>query len=545
MILSLTIFLSFVVVGKSQTLLYQQSFDVDTSSTADTLEAYPEFDFFGGGSNPVIVSNNQLIVPMQSSGAFRGLSLAGFQTDLLIRVKLTTVPGGPDQPVGVEIGENRMVFHPGFAGTGANPPGSFAVNGPGGFPNRNMGFVPAAGVLHTMEIRSYADFGFYSIKVIDGANPNNVFQAQFSNPSFTPGQAIELGTTGVPGFVGSAIFDDLQVFDIQSGASNFEVAGSSNPSMAGMPDGTNASMGDVAPDQSPVLVDLTPGSFLSFASFGSVRFDPSQQFVGPDGTPVFPPASHEPGAENGIADVTAPLDAVMGVFLDGDQPDLSPAPEALDFSVNGNVNGGLNYVTLNPLLKQPFFIGDGITDAGQQQLVKIPAGATRLFLGTFDRYQWRNNQGSYLVEVIDGPTLPDAFNVFRGSLLDGDLTAVQFSDDNYLRLNPGFTLNSIEAPVWLEFFAIANNSATSLQVESNALTPGLTYTVEAFNYSTTSYEEIGIQTEQFGTDQVVEFTLNADNVDADGSVRTRVGWRQTGFTLNFPWEILVDQIVWN
>ena len=45
-----------------QTLLYQQSFDVDTSSTADTLEAYPEFDFFGGGSNPVIVSNNQLIV---------------------------------------------------------------------------------------------------------------------------------------------------------------------------------------------------------------------------------------------------------------------------------------------------------------------------------------------------------------------------------------------------------------------------------------------------------------------------------------------------
>ena len=134
-------------------------------------------------------------------------------------------------------------------------------------------------------------------------------------------------------------------------------------------------------------------------------------------------------------------------------------------------------------------------------------------------------------------------NVFRGITIAGDLAEVQNSDNSYLRMNPGFTLNSSEAPVWVEFFGTAGG-ALSIEVESQAGTPGLTYTTEAWNWSTSSYEEIGTQVEAFNNDQVGSFAMIPNHIDSDGSVRTRVGWRQTGFTLNFPWEVRIDQVSW-
>jgi hypothetical protein len=71
----------------------------------------------------------------------------------------------------------------------------------------------------------------------------------------------------------------------------------------------------------------------------------------------------------------------------------------LDFSVSGNVPGDVNYTSLSPLLKQVFFIGDGMTDGGQMQQVVIPAEATRLFLGTMDNHGWSNNIGALIVQV--------------------------------------------------------------------------------------------------------------------------------------------------
>ena len=148
-----------------------------------------------------------------------------------------------------------------------------------------------------------------------------------------------------------------------------------------------------------------------------------------------------------------------------------------------------------------------------------------------------------LVVVGDDVATPNNVNVFRGITIAGDLAEVQNSDNSYLRMNPGFTLNSSEAPVWVEFFGTAGG-ALSIEVESQAGTPGLTYTTEAWNWSTSSYEEIGTQVEAFNNDQVGSFAMIPNHIDSDGSVRTRVGWRQTGFTLNFPWEVRIDQVSW-
>jgi hypothetical protein len=56
---------------------------------------------------------------------------------------------------------------------------------------------------------------------------------------------------------------------------------------------------------------------------------------------------------------------------------------------------------LAPGLKQIFFIGDGLTGTGSGsiQTFHIPAGATRLFLGTMDSYGWSNNSGSFTVDL--------------------------------------------------------------------------------------------------------------------------------------------------
>ena len=102
-----------------------------------------------------------------------------------------------------------------------------------------------------------------------------------------------------------------------------------------------------------------------------------------------------------------------------------------------------------------------------------------------------------------------------------------------------------QAPVWLIFDGNAN-AAMNFQIESQAGTPGLEYSVEAWNWANGSYDQVATQSESFNSDQVVAFAIApADHIDAGGNVRSRVGWRQVGFTINFPWEVRVDQIGWN
>jgi len=176
------------------------------------------------------------------------------------------------------------------------------------------------------------------------------------------------------------------------------VAGTSDLWLAGMPDGSTASTTDAAPAQSPVLVtglDLASVSLLTFDPVsGLVSNGPCCLLIGPDGGDMY---WHVAAAQNGIANLRAPINALIGVFLDDNQPDGSSAPAALDFSVIG----GLSFLSLAPDLKQPFFIGDGLTGTGGGlvQTFAVPTGATRLYLGTMDGYEWINNFGQFEVSV--------------------------------------------------------------------------------------------------------------------------------------------------
>lgn len=181
------------------------------------------------------------------------------------------------------------------------------------------------------------------------------------------------------------------------------VPGTSNLWLAGMPDGSVAGDGqDSAPGQSPVLVPVSVagGDVFSFEATGSVLNGDGPLTLGPDGD-LFQFFGRVPGAENGIADMYGPLNSLIGVFLDDSQPDGSATPAGLDFSSKGL---GVNFASLSPLLKQPFFIGDGQTNETRAvQQFTAPAGATRLYLGTMDGFGWFNNIGEFSVRIVPAP----------------------------------------------------------------------------------------------------------------------------------------------
>ncbi len=182
-----------------------------------------------------------------------------------------------------------------------------------------------------------------------------------------------------------------------------KVPGTSNPYLAGMPGGTKSAFGDRAPEQSPVLVELSllDAVAVTFTASGGVQnhpYDPPN-YDPPDGSSA---ANHR--AEHGISEVASPLNSLVGVFLGDDRPDRSPAPPPLDFH-----GAGRDFVSLSPQLKQIFFIGSGTTKARVAGAAKkervarrfmVPRGATRLFLGTMDEYEWDNNGGFFQVTVM-------------------------------------------------------------------------------------------------------------------------------------------------
>lgn len=91
-------------------------------------------------------------------------------------------------------------------------------------------------------------------------------------------------------------------------------------------------MGDSAPKQSPFLIKLTLAHAVAviFTVTGGMEHAPEcpPVCIGPKGgTPV----GHLDGAEHGISDMFAPLDALVGVFPSDKSPEAGKTPRALNF----------------------------------------------------------------------------------------------------------------------------------------------------------------------------------------------------------------------
>ena len=163
---------------------------------------------------------------------------------------------------------------------------------------------------------------------------------------------------------------------------------------------------------------------------------------------------------------------------------------------------------------------------------------------------------SQLNGQVTSEVTPFAYNVYRGVQIapaENEPARLQESDNSHVELRAGFTLSSVEAPVWVEFQGIAGPFTTelnSLSVESFAGTPGLTATVEMWNWNSNQWDEVGQFGEAFANqDSTEEVVLPAsafeNYVNDDNSLmKTRIGWRQTGFVINNPWQVNIDELVW-
>ena len=79
---------------------------------------------------------------------------------------------------------------------------------------------------------------------------------------------------------------------------------------------------------------------------------------------------------------------LMGVFL-ADEVPARPPPPTLDFTANRD------FASLSPAPAQVFFIGDGRTATGRSQRFHPPEGATRLYFGVGDAWQFEGPPGFY------------------------------------------------------------------------------------------------------------------------------------------------------
>jgi hypothetical protein len=183
---------------------------------------------------------------------------------------------------------------------------------------------------------------------------------------------------------------------------NVTVGGNASPFLAGQPSGTNCCSGTTAPADSPVLVPLTltAGTPLTFSATGSVSNVGGSGPGTADGADLFSMNGTYGTGISGAQNIW--LNALVGVFLDNSVPSGS-GPASLDFS------SGLNFASLTPGIGQIFFIGDGLTGTGTGgvQQFYVPTGATRLFLGTSDGYEWQNNSGSFRVTVDAAGGVPE------------------------------------------------------------------------------------------------------------------------------------------
>ncbi len=236
-----------------------------------------------------------------------------------------------------------------------------------------------------------------------GANPNAVkVDAQRSTARGNPVKLIFASMFGQNNC-------DIHVSSItvlSGSASSFttRVDGAMNLYLAGMPSGFygGPTVSGTAPTNAPSQVrgiTLTPGAVLTFSASGSTADDPvniNQNWT-PDGQPGGN-RTNDSGYLNGMSQLNTQQGSLVGVFLDANAPTTGGTPSSLNMT-----GAAMDYTSVSPKLKQPFFIGDGKTSGRTAQQIIVPSGATRLFLGVHDNINWANNSGHFLVNINGTP----------------------------------------------------------------------------------------------------------------------------------------------
>jgi hypothetical protein len=177
--------------------------DFSTPSTQAQIDVnYPQWSFIPvGQSDTVTVAEGRLRLGGD------GWETTQFQLKtapvgaFMLDVDLGAFPGNACLNIGIQVGPNEIVFHPGFPGT------AFRVDGPGGFFNIDIGFTLAPEVLHHFNLISDGG-GLFTITLKDSLNDSNVYSTSFSNPAAVGG-SISIRRAGCQSWYGEVHADNL------------------------------------------------------------------------------------------------------------------------------------------------------------------------------------------------------------------------------------------------------------------------------------------------------------------------------------------------
>ena len=162
------------------------------------------------------------------------------------------------------------------------------------------------------------------------------------------------------------------------------------------------------------------------------------------------------------------------------------------------------------------------------------------------------NRGLFVLDPSQAtvrPMVTDSFNVFRGVVLGGNNGSLATIDGIALEVRNGVVTNPSEAPVNVTFDGTApwqHASKMRVTLTGWASTPGLTRTVEMFDWVANGYVVVSVDPSSMSPGTLDVQLTNPDRFIQPGTrkVRERVTARVTSPVLSGGWSYSFDQVGW-
>jgi hypothetical protein len=205
------LFLAFIALSlttraESTTISYDFSTDATQGNIVTLYPAWKLIPANGADNETASVTGGQLrLGGDQADGTLFQLltvPVGAFTID----VDLGAFPNGAGSTnIGVQIGENNIVFHPGYPST------ALRVEGDGGFGNTNVGFTLAAEILHHLTITGDG-LGLYTVTLTDAGNSLNTYSTSFTNVD-SVGGLFSIRRAGATNLYGQVYVDNFVMTD--------------------------------------------------------------------------------------------------------------------------------------------------------------------------------------------------------------------------------------------------------------------------------------------------------------------------------------------
>jgi hypothetical protein len=146
-------------------------------------------------------------------------------------------------------------------------------------------------------------------------------------------------------------------------------------------------------------------------------------------------------------------------------------------------------------------------------------------------------------------TAPASATILRGRLVAGGVDQAKASDDTYMSVASGMTLNSQESPVTVQLTAPAPTftpGSISFTLEARVTVPGLTQRIVLFDWAAGSWVEVDARPATM-VDQVVKVPLTNPARFVDAATRTmaaQVRFKASAPSTSSQWVGHIDWVAW-